>query len=72
MELCPHPNPTTCNRDLLGKKLCQGVMKLRVFRWNDPGLTLNPTACARTNVRQREIRDTQRGEDGVKVEMWSG
>lgn len=59
MELCPHPNPTTCNRDLLGEKVFQDVMKLRVFRWNNPGLTLNPMACARTNVRQREIRDTR-------------
>lgn len=67
----PTPQPMS---DLLGKSSVQGVMKLRVFRWNDPGLTLNPTACARTNVRQREIRDTQRrrrceGGDVVGV-MW--
>ena len=62
-QICP---PGTCECELIWKKCPCSVIKLRILRWDYPGLRqpLNPMTCVL--LRDRKEKDTERREDGGK------
>lgn len=70
----PYPNPQNCECDLIRKKVFVDVIKLRISRWDHPGLpgwTLNPMISVVLKDAEGET-ETPRGESHTVSEAETG